>query len=88
MIAQAKEVAERLRQEEFTKAKQDIESEKSKAQANIQRERDVAIEELRREFAGLAIRAAERVLESELDESAHRDLIEKTLEEGSIIGNA
>ena len=83
MIAQAREVAERFRQEELTKARNDIEAERSRAQANIQRERDAAIEELRREFAGLAISAAERVVERELDESTHRELIEKTLEEGA-----
>jgi F-type H+-transporting ATPase subunit b len=83
MIAQAREVAERFRQEELTKARQEIDRERARAQANIQRERDVAIEELRREFAGLAISAAERVVERELDESTHRELIEKTLEEGA-----
>ena len=85
MIAQAREVAERFREEELGKARQEIESEWAKAQANIQRERDAAIEELRHEFAGLAIRAAERVVERSLDGSAHRELIERVLEEGSEI---
>ena len=86
MIAQAREVADRFRDEELAKARQEIEGERARAQANIQRERDAAIEELRSEFAGLAISAAERVLERSLDESAHRDIIEKVLEEGSEIG--
>ena len=86
MIAQAREVADRFRDEELAKARQEIERERARAQANIHRERDAAIEELRSEFAGLAISAAERVVERSLDESAHRDIIEKVLEEGSEIG--
>ena len=86
MIAQAREVADRFRDEELAKARQEIEGERARAQVNIHRERDAAIEELRSEFAGLAISAAERVVERSLDESAHRDIIEKVLEEGSEIG--
>ena len=83
LIAQAREVAERYRAEELAKAREEIQAERARAEANIQRERDAAIEELRREFAGLAIDAAERVVGRSLDEEAHRDLIEKTLEEGA-----
>ena len=82
LIAQAREVADRFREEELTKVRQDIESERTRATANIQRERDAAIEALRSEFAGLAITAAERVIERSLDESAHQDIIDRVLEEG------
>ena len=82
LIAQAREVADRFRQEEIVKAREEIAAERSRAQANIQRESDAAIEEVRREFAGLAIAAAERVIDRSLDESTHRDLIEGVLEEG------
>ena len=85
MIGQAREVADRFREEELAKVRQEIEAERDRAQANIQRERDAAIEELRGEFAGLAIRAAERVVGRSLDESAHRDLIEGVLDESSKI---
>ena len=86
MIAQARDVADRFREEELAKTREEIEAERARAQANIQRERDSAIEELRREFSGLAITAAERVVERSLDDSAHRDIIEKVLEESSNIG--
>ena len=46
------------RETEITKVKEELESERNRAQTNIQRERDAAIEELRKEFAGLAISAA------------------------------
>ena len=87
LIAQAREVADRFREDEIEKARTDITAERERAQANIQRERDAAIEDLRREFAGLAIVAAERVIERSLDESTHRELIDQVLEEGSEIGS-
>ena len=83
LIAQAREVADRFREEELAKARADITAERERAEANIQRERDAAIEELRGEFSGLAILAAERVIRRSLDESDHNDLIQQALEEGS-----
>ena len=85
LVAQARQVAERFREEETAKVTEEIEASRARAEANIQRERDAAIEELRREFAGLAITAAERVIERSLDESAHRELIDNVLEESSRI---
>ena len=85
LVAQARQVAERFREEETAKATEEIEASRARAEANIQRERDAAIEELRREFAGLAITAAERVIERSLDESVHRELIDNVLEESSRI---
>ncbi len=83
LIAQARDVADRFREDELAKARQEINAERSRAEANIQRERDAAIEELRREFAGLAISAAERVIHRSLDETTHRELIESVLEESA-----
>ena len=85
LIARARQVAERFREEELAKAREDIAAQMARAQSNIQRERDAAIEELRRHFAGLALDAAERVIERSLDEPTHRELIERVLEEGSRI---
>ena len=44
-------------------------------------ERDEAIDQVRRHFAELAILAAERVIDTELDEKRHRKLIDSVLEE-------
>jgi F-type H+-transporting ATPase subunit b len=86
MIAQARDVAVRFRDEEMAKAKDEIAAERAKAEADIQRERDAAIEGLRQEFAGLAISAAERVVERSLSESDHRSIIDRVLEESGTIG--
>ena len=81
LIASAREVAERFREEETAKVRQEIEAERARAEANIQRERDAAIEQIRGEFADLAITAAERVVQRSLDAQAHQDIIDSILEE-------
>ena len=87
MIAQAREVADRFRDEELAKARTEIAAERARAEADIKRERDAAVQELRQEFAGLAISAAERVAKRSLDESAHKDLIDEFLESAPSSGN-
>ena len=87
LIAQARDVADRFREEELAKARDEIAAQRSRAEADIQRERDAAIEDLRREFAGLAVVAAERVIRRSLDESGHEELIEQVLREGSQANN-
>ena len=84
LIAQARETAEKLREEEIVKVKGEIEAERVRAQTNIESERDAAIEELRREFGGLAISAAEKVVKSTLDEEKNRELISSVLEENTV----
>ena len=81
VLAQAREMAEKYRVEEREKARQEAEAFIARARNDIQKERDEAIDQVRRHFAELAILAAERVIERSLDESAHRDIIEKVLEE-------
>ena len=46
-------------------------------------ERDAAIADLRREFAGLAVTAAERVIRKEIDAGTHRQLIDEVLAEAA-----
>lgn len=82
LLEQARQMAERYREEERARAQEEVKSFLERARSEIQRERDMAIEEVRRHFADLAIAAAERVIERSLDKEAHRELIEKVLEEG------
>jgi F-type H+-transporting ATPase subunit b len=81
MMAQARESADRFRQEEQERAGEAVAQMLTRARAEIQQERDAALEEVRRHFADLAIRAAERVVERSLDRDAHRQVIERVLEE-------
>ena len=81
MMAQARESAYTFRQEEQERAREMVEQMLARARAEIQQERDAAVDEVRREFSDLAIRAAERVVERSLDRAAHREIIERVLEE-------
>jgi len=82
-IAQAVRTGEELKQKAREEAKQETEVLLARARTEIQRERDGAIQEVRKEFAELTIMAAEKVIERSLDKKAHRELIEKVLEEGT-----
>jgi F-type H+-transporting ATPase subunit b len=83
LLDQTREAAERYRAEEMDRARQEAENFVLRARADIQRERDAAIEEVRSNFGGLAITAAERVIGRSLDRQAHEDLIAQVLEEGA-----
>ncbi len=81
VITRAVRTGEEVRQQAQQEARQEGEALISRAQSEIQRERDEAIDELRREFADLTILAAGKVIDRSLDKEAHRELIDKTLEE-------
>ena len=81
VVARAVRTGEEIRQQAQQAARQEAESLIVRARLEIQRERDEAIDELRREFADLTILAAGKVIGRSLDKEAHRQLIDKTLEE-------
>jgi len=86
IVAQAQQVANRLREEELVRVRAEVEQARERAQADIQRERDAAIEELRRSFADLTILAAERVINTSLDRDQHRRLIQEVMDQSRNIG--
>ena len=79
MIVDAKEAAAKFREDEMSKAKTDIETEWLKARSATQREKNAAIDEVRKNFAGLVITAAEKVIDKSLDDKSHDEVIEKVL---------
>jgi len=83
LIAQAQQAANRLRDEETQRACAEAEQLIERARGEIALERDAAIAQLRREFAGLAVTAAERVIKKEIDAGTHRQLIDEVLAEAS-----
>ena len=85
LIEQSREAAERYRAEEMERARQEADAFVLRARADIQRERDAAIEEVRSNFGELAITAAERVIGRSLDRQVHEDLIAQVLEEGETL---
>lgn len=87
LLDQAREAAERYREEEMGRARAEAEAFIERARADIRRERDAALEEVRLGFGDLAITAAERVIRRSLDRQAHEDLIAQVLEEsGASLG--
>ncbi len=85
VVARAVRTGEEVRQQAQQEARQDAEVLIARARTEIQRERDDAVDELRREFADLTILAAGKVIDRSLDKEAHRQLIDKTLEESTTL---
>jgi F-type H+-transporting ATPase subunit b len=82
LIGEARTAAGQFKQQEDARTRAEMEAMLERARAEIERERDAAVEQVRRQFAELAITAAERVVERSLDKDAHAQLIDKVLEEG------
>lgn len=87
ILAQASKTGDELRLKAQQDARQDTEILINRARKEIRLERDEAIDNLRHEFADLTIKAAEKVIEHSLDKQAHRELIDKVLEESTISKN-
>jgi len=81
IVAQAEQIGERLKTEAKEEARHEAESLVSKARVEIQRQRDKDVEDLRKQFADIAISAAEKVIKETLDKQKHRKLIDDVLEE-------
>jgi F-type H+-transporting ATPase subunit b len=81
MLTQAGQIGERLKEEAREEARHEAEITIARARTEIQRERDQAIEELKRQFVDLAITAAEKVISETLDKEKHRRLIDEVLEQ-------
>ncbi len=84
-IVQALQVGEEVKQKAQQEARQEAETLIARARTEIQRERDEAIDELRKEFTDLTILAAGKVIDRSLDKKAHRQLIDKVLKESTTL---
>jgi len=81
MVAQAGQIGEQLKEAARQEARHEAEVIIARARVEIERERDAAIDELRRQFTDLAILAAEKVINETLDKERHRRLIDEVLEQ-------
>jgi F-type H+-transporting ATPase subunit b len=81
IIAQAEQIGERLKSEAKDEARHEAESLIGKARIEMQHKRDKDIEELRKQFATIAISVAEKVIKETLDKDKHKKLINEVLEE-------
>ena len=86
-ITRAVQAGEEVKQKAQEEARQAAEALITRARHEIQRERDEAIDEVRKEVADLTILAAGKVIDRSLDKKAHRQLIDKVLEESTRLKN-
>jgi F-type H+-transporting ATPase subunit b len=83
VIERAAKTGDEIREKAKVEAQAEAEALLQRAKADIRRERDEVIDELRKEFADLTILAASKVIGKSLDKTAHRDMINQVLEESA-----
>lgn len=83
LVERAVQAGEEMKLKAKEDAKKEAETLISRARTEIERERDDAIGEMRKEFADLTILAAEKVIDRSLDKKTHQQLIDKVLEESA-----
>ena len=88
MIAEGKEAGERVRQGIEEKARIEGDGMIERARESIEREKDAALDELRKGAVDLALAAAARLLQESLDEEKDRELIMGFIDDLSSGGGA
>jgi F-type H+-transporting ATPase subunit b len=83
LIDRAVQAGEEMKLKAKDEARKVAETLITRARTEIERERDDAISLLRKEFADITILAAEKVIDRSLDKQAHRQVIDKVLEESA-----
>ena len=81
LLRDAREEADRLRGEEVQKTREAIQQMRDQAQGEIEREKESALDALRAEVADLAIQAAEKILQTNLDAPSQRRLVENFIDD-------
>ncbi len=79
ILREARDEAERIRTEEVDKTRVQIKQLQDSAQAEIEREKENALNSLRNEVADLAIRAAEKILRENLDADRQKKIVDNFL---------
>ncbi|OAI39699.1 hypothetical protein AYO38_07215 [bacterium SCGC AG-212-C10] len=87
LVANAQGIATRIQADAREQSTRDREAALERARAEIQLERDRAIADLRGEFAGITVAAAERVINQSLDRQSHQRIIDEALAESNFSGN-
>jgi F-type H+-transporting ATPase subunit b len=75
MIAEGKEAGERVRKDIEEKARAEGDAMIERARTSIEREKEAALDELRKESVDLALAAAAKLVQASLDEQKDRELV-------------
>ena len=81
ILREAREAAAQMREADVEKTKAEIARMQAAAMADIDRQKQQAIAELRTEVASLAIGAAEKILGNQIDASTQADLVNRFIAE-------
>jgi len=81
ILAEGRAAGDRVRKEIEEKARAEAQGIVERAKQDIERERDAALEALRKESVDLALAAASRLLHENLDQAKDRHLVERFLDE-------
>jgi len=83
IIREARDEAERVRSAEVDKTKGQLQAMQAQAQSDLERQRQLAIADLRREVANLAVGAAAKLLGENVDDEKQHKLVERFIGEMS-----
>ena len=87
LISEARDQAKKIKESEMEKSKEQIENERKRALDQKKSEQENIINNIRSEFSGLAISAAEKIVEREVTEKNHDQVIASFLEKAKNIKN-
>ena len=76
ILAEGRALGEKLKNEIVEQANTQARKLADQAKQEIERDKDAALATLRGEVAGLAIKAAEKILDETLDEKRHRQIVD------------
>lgn len=80
ILEEARTAAEALREEARNRAEAEATQIIERAQASVAAERDRVLQELRGQVGSLSVELAAKIVERELDESTHTDLVDEYIE--------
>lgn len=81
IVAEGRAAGEKVRKDIEEKARSEAQGIVERARQDIERERDAALDTLRRESVELALAAASRLIHENLDQAKDRQLVERFLDE-------
>ncbi len=81
ILREAREAAERIRTEEVEKTRASVQQMQESARAEIEREKQGALNTLRAEVSDLAIKAAEKILNEQMNGDRQRKLVDEFIED-------
>ncbi len=81
ILAEAREQGERQRSEIVERAQQEAEQIKERAAGDVEAERNRVVQNLRGQVATLSVQLAGKIVERELDEERHRELVDSYIEQ-------